>query len=836
MSRAQPCVRHVRNAAASSAQSLAAFHKASSTHVQNIRAAVAIEVMRVEIDFRASLPPATHAISELAFDESEQLPVLACEEAAIRDMLFLHCKLWWAAAGGSGQLVKHEIVCAPAFLAAKTAEHLVSAIFQRLPFSLDRLRSKTDWLHVTLSSDSGKNCKRLGKHFCADASLERVEHPDGKLRRMRGITTLQSCSLMHQLEMIYALLLTSLGILCAMFCTCCVVQRGHAKNIVKSRSRKMLAQVKPVYVKPSDFDQNRAYLRAVLSFADYVDEIGIILQGGNEAELTSKKFKRLQDRDRLATLLAASEINRDGVIVSYRHWCPFGCHSSWADAVDDILHVADSVHISQNVEVPSVHWMIGITFGWSLHGFRSAESVLCPTQESRCGPLREDKLVGIEDERVFQRKRVQRFQKALAWLSAAPTRTQLAVGVTLMLPMVFIMAKFFALASFSAAAATGITMLIMEKQNPALHVALMLLNKLQDESDVFWIVVAGAGNWTTEKRWTAAVMMMKVVSALWFRMVRPFTLWPRRLARAFHEDTSDEEKRAIAREFIKCKHDCCLRPGFAAELRQAVSTENDLLENLDIIRSYTAIFAHTGVHNISSENRFTRMVKFRRSTARQAATAASIAARHILSESSAWHSQAMREFYERHNHLLNPQCAAALPKVYHSVWDAFCSKHKLQGNMETHVKFMAAMSDPERREELESMVAAHQRRPDASSHIDGMQAPSESAWQGATAWQAGCQRFPLTVAAAKRVALRVSNALGKLQRLVGSAIAAATEVLSKPLTQCCDLYGIGICESDLTADEQDKVKRCKRLLWAVGKPSQDTEVRYYMNSYLVQVL
>jgi hypothetical protein len=60
------------------------------------------------------------------------------------------------------------------------------------------------------------------------------------------------------------------------------------------------------------------------------------------------------------------------------------------------------------------------------------------------------------------------------------------------------------------------------------------------------------------------------VGSLFHRFVRPFDVWPFRLARLISDSTSEEEKARDAALFLGSEHKCCFDPGFGWHIRQKV--------------------------------------------------------------------------------------------------------------------------------------------------------------------------------------------------------------------------------------------------------------------------
>ena len=309
--------------------------------------------------------------------------------------------------------------------------------------------------------------------------VDHGEGDDGEERTFRGTTAMHVLCFMHQLALVFSLLLTLLGILCPMFCACCLLQRGMVRRTISATVRALLMKTEMSYTKPDNFDENQRYLRSTLRFLDWADQDAAATLSGetlefDEAEVSRARQKRLHARDRLAHLLAASEIEH-GIIKKYIHYCPLGCHDSPQDACDEISECAEEGHLGLSVPVPAVNrwvklfrpmtfWLVGIIFGYITLAFEFAKDNYLAKFGAFVGPLTEEDLLteprirfdavglvilvlemvyilttdhgfvcrpawfSIGDADTFEKKRYRRFTKAWIWLSHAQVRLKMPGG------------------------------------------------------------------------------------------------------------------------------------------------------------------------------------------------------------------------------------------------------------------------------------------------------------------------------------------------------------------------------------------------------------------------
>ena len=234
---------------ASSLNSVAMFFEACSSHISKLRAAVAMELLNTQLDVLNGIPACDIATLEIAFDESEQITTFDGING-LYDMLMMHCRLY-ITDRDTGRTHKYEIACPPAFLKGKTAAHILRGLLSRIPFSLSGLAAKIKWLNICIVTDSAKSCKKVGRHFAAKAVVGARaggsdEVADGEFG-FKGMTTLQSFCLMHQLALIFGMVLKTFSILCPMFCSCCLMQKGMHRRQIRDHVKRLCLGTKIIF-------------------------------------------------------------------------------------------------------------------------------------------------------------------------------------------------------------------------------------------------------------------------------------------------------------------------------------------------------------------------------------------------------------------------------------------------------------------------------------------------------------------------------------------------------------------------------------------------------------
>jgi hypothetical protein len=91
---------------------------------------------------------------------------------------------------------------------------------------------------------------------------------------------------------------------------------------------------------------------------------------------------------------------------------------------------------------------------------------------------------------------------------------------------------------------------------------------LRSPDDAVWLSVCGPCGWTDVQRKLSAFTLWICIGSLFHRFVRPFNVWPFRLARLMSDFTSEAERAREAALFLTSEHKCCFDHGFGWHIRQ----------------------------------------------------------------------------------------------------------------------------------------------------------------------------------------------------------------------------------------------------------------------------
>ena len=144
-----------------STRSYALFPRSSHTHVQAVRDAVAETFIQIQKNELQELRRADHVILEIALDETEEHVTMEVR-SEICHVMTIHAKMLMRR---GVNLQRIELVMPPALVENTRAESLLGGVINRLPLSLERIKSIGDVFTLVVNSDSGPSCLKLGREL-----------------------------------------------------------------------------------------------------------------------------------------------------------------------------------------------------------------------------------------------------------------------------------------------------------------------------------------------------------------------------------------------------------------------------------------------------------------------------------------------------------------------------------------------------------------------------------------------------------------------------------------------------------------------------------------------
>ena len=150
---------------AGSSRLVAKVFDAGTSHLQDVRHAIAGRWLSLQDEALASMSGAQHLVLTILLDETGQdIGVGGDDERGVtQNVLVVHCHIRARTPAG----VAHaEYTCPPVVIANTTTEVVLKAVLDRLDVVL---RLDANRRTIILGTDSAKSLVRLGKHFMVDA-------------------------------------------------------------------------------------------------------------------------------------------------------------------------------------------------------------------------------------------------------------------------------------------------------------------------------------------------------------------------------------------------------------------------------------------------------------------------------------------------------------------------------------------------------------------------------------------------------------------------------------------------------------------------------------------
>ena len=114
------------------------------------------------------------------------------------------------------------------------------------------------------------------------------------------------------------------------------------------------------------------------------------------------------------------------------------------------------------------------------------------------------------------------------------------------------------------------------------------------------------GGWTCDVRRKAVTIILRLISQIWFRMVRYYRFWPWPLARVFDDRLPRADRAAVVQRVFDCKP-CCLDDGVVGPVAADLESVEELLAETPKRKFLKAFFESAKAQTIPIEERFKRV-------------------------------------------------------------------------------------------------------------------------------------------------------------------------------------------------------------------------------------
>ena len=476
---------------------------------------------------------------------------------------------------------------------------------------------------------------------------------------------------MHQVNLCVTWVLQPFFLVNPLFSTTNLLLKANNLRLTIMRVS-MLVDERLVVTHRRPSERHRLYGQALMDLMEWGDDN----ESEQVANFSEHKLRRVARRHALARFLTWEPDRLE-------HYCPYGCCRNLQESRQKLTGLIEEVFFAHMPGVPALNrWTkMHPPIAWWACAFAVGQLIpqafgfIPPNSFCLGGPveLTEDDIAGAGDDATFQRKEAARFLKSKAWRSSPLTPMRLMVAATLLQPVVSLMGSFFTNAQLGGAESGGALAFCSMPTSPAVRTVSRYLQLLGAPRSAFWLPLCGIQGWTRILKTQVFAAALLMVGHLWLRLVRRFETWPWLLVRLVCPDATAQERQEIATRLLEAS-DCCLDPGLARPLKHAVASQDELLSE-EYLAFLTDAFAHCPVSNMPTEFRFARTRRHQSSCHSKALAAATVAAKHVLSEAQNVHRNAGRLG------ALEPHTGASLPTRKRQVnnvtgWNMFVAQRR----------------------------------------------------------------------------------------------------------------------------------------------------------------
>ena len=179
---------------------------------------------------------------------------------------------------------------------------------------------------LVLNSDSASSCRKVGRHL-------------GEL-----YPTIHSTCRMHQLCISIVAIIKMAGLKSAVFCAALLLRRKRVQARVRRLLRRHVSEKLQIDHDPPDEQQ----LQQVRSIFDLIRDL-VVPDRAAVGEDPTTAQKRYAAWHRLRAFFTGPVLDTDVI----HHYCPFGCHASRADCVDQVINDLCTVFVDHPPTVPA---------------------------------------------------------------------------------------------------------------------------------------------------------------------------------------------------------------------------------------------------------------------------------------------------------------------------------------------------------------------------------------------------------------------------------------------------------------------------------------------------
>ncbi|CAE7276767.1 unnamed protein product [Symbiodinium microadriaticum] len=583
--------------------------------------------MRVQTQQLNMLPRVAEQWIEIALDETQE-PVTMETTGQSAQVMVIHVKLHRLSAWGQ-QVQSFSVVLPTVVLPGTTTDDILGGLMERLPVSLEQLNTLADRTTFFLNTDSFGSCLKLTK--CLATKFACFSCP---------------CR-MHQLCIAMTAAIALSGVMSSLYCGSLLLRRAKFQKSLRARLEHYLRDNLDItYDAPTSSAVSHA--NAVWNLAWPLVQAG----HSTDTRLTTPKAQAWR---RLRKNLCGPLNDHTRVI----HYCPYGCHDSRSDVVDEVFKDLCTLFLDSppmvpvwnkwTKVVPPLMWFAPfmLVHGLLSHIVKPVLEALEVTQVQTeavtetavtAMSLIESELERIaapeQDSEAFRKEEFARVRKFTKFATCKGMKEKLTATLLSLQPALKIMGSFFTAADATSCPdlrrTSTVLVLSQPSQSPAVSTVKVLLNALSSEDACHWQALREPdAAWDCHSYTCAATPTWLEVGQLYGRLVLPFSVWPFKAALMLEDGVSRETQEMLATELLRlCSH----RDPFLQFLKGDLQTETDVLDpaNLQRIRQLLDL---APVTNVVSEKSFAASHVRRMTDHGQSPKLPTLAAQHVLAES-----------------------------------------------------------------------------------------------------------------------------------------------------------------------------------------------------------
>lgn len=608
----------------------AAYHKASTNHIQQMRdgmAHVLVEATTTQVREAIEREP-DHDVFTLSMD-------CTTESIKVGNVIGPHqvfLVLGTHVARKGIFLEETDLLCPTQSLAEENAENILAGVRKVVPWLLDR---PPQTRALIVNSDSHKANKRFFRHCAALAE----QWPE--------LLVKHSFCLMHMICAALVSTLNAFDVINGAFCATLQLHKGLTMANLQQQVHSYIEEsLEVVHEWDPSWAGARRKNEAVVDLfmsqkhdPDNCDDIDA---------LDSTQKRRRAAFGLLLDFFPGLWYDIPGCKAGRLvHFCPYGCCTCREISVEKIKACYDDAILSWRPKVPAMNrwtrmwqplgwWAIG----FYMHGLIPAAFAHVQPKEGESFQISLQDLFcsGENNDKSYQARERSRWKKATAWMATPHLLQRLLLILTVMTPPMTLMSDTFKIekSGWSAVEFAGWL------SSPISRCIERYWGMLKDEDQPIWR--AFVTDWDETTYAMAFRAVMSTSGDLWLRCIKPFQNWAWKLSLLVNPKVSDAQKDVVAEQFGELDRSVCtncLDSHFSWKIHE-LHKNGVSLRGTEMRRLLKDIYKNCPCNNIPVETRFGRQRNYNAANRGRDCSISTVASKHVLAEARWQHAQSCR--------------------------------------------------------------------------------------------------------------------------------------------------------------------------------------------------